>query len=137
MTTLNLRKSAMSQAIIDANPRKNSLSAAYASAESPASAGTQVSEIQPLDLRQPLPKEVFEEVKAEVEQTEGIEIPLGWSKGALLNVRNRGDHYVITLYPEEWDPRHPERAMTFPNTWTCQDFVSRWYARENPDPRAR
>lgn len=64
-------------------------------------------------------------------------LPQGWSKGALLNVRNRGDHYCVTLYPEEYDPRHPERALTFPNTWECQDFVSKWYARETADPRAR
>lgn len=105
---------------------------------------------KPLDLREPLTKEVFEEVRAQVEadQITGladperelflhVEVPAHWSKGALLNVRNRGDHYCITLYPEEFDPRSPERAMIFPNTWTCQDFVSKWYNRETADPRAR
>lgn len=120
-----------------------------------------VSEIKPLDLRAPLPKEVFEEVRAEIEEVRSasdlssaglttasdgtqaseirpeFEIPPHWSKGALLNVRNRGDCYVATLYPEEFDSRHPERAMMFPNTWTCQDFVSKWYSRETADPRAR
>lgn len=124
MTTLSLRKSPLSQA---------------------------VAEISPLDLRKPLPTEAMEEVRREVEMPEQIialsdperelfvhvDVPAFWSKGALLNVRNRGDDYCITLYPEEFDPRHPERAMMFPNTWTCQDFVSTWYARENPDPRAR
>lgn len=99
----------------------------------------------------PQPKEIFEEVRAQVEHPEHIisladpereiflyvEVPAHWSKGALLNVRNRGDYYVITLYPEEEDPRHPERAMRFANTWTCQDFVSKWYSRETHDPRAR
>lgn len=107
----------------------------------------------PLNLRAPLPKEAMDEVRAEVEVITPrldlsqilpdavagiqIDIPMYWSKGALLNVRNRGDHYCITLYPEEFDPRHPERAMMFPNTWTCQDFVSKWYSRETADPRAR
>lgn len=102
-----------------------------------ASDGARANEIRPLDLRAPLPKEVFEEVRAEIEQSSDPPVPVHWSKGALLNVRNRGDAYVITLYPEEFDPRYPERAMTFPNTWTCQDFVSKWYARETADPRAR
>lgn len=68
---------------------------------------------------------------------EGDPIPPNWVKGQLLNVRNRGDYYVITLYPEEEDPRHPERALRFSNTWTCQEFVSKWYALESADPRAR
>ncbi|RQS63848.1 hypothetical protein DID98_02910 [Burkholderia sp. Bp8984] len=63
--------------------------------------------------------------------------PADWRKGALLNVRNRGDAYVITLYPEEFDEEHPERSMRFTNLGECQDFVSRWYAAEHHDPRAR
>lgn len=63
--------------------------------------------------------------------------PADWRKGALLNVRNRGEAYVITLYPEEFDDRHPERSMRFTNLGECQDFVSKWYAAEHHDPRAR
>jgi hypothetical protein len=66
-----------------------------------------------------------------------VRAPDFWSKGALLNVRNAGTHYNVTLYPEEYDPRHPERALQFTNTALCQDFVSHWYAREHFDPRAR
>lgn len=63
--------------------------------------------------------------------------PADWRKGALLNVRNRGDAYVITLYPEEFSDEHPERALRFTNLGECQDFVSKWYAAEHHDPRAR
>lgn len=98
-----------------------------------ASDGTQASEICPEDETVVI-EEVFD---LHDPNCPIVIVPTHWSKGALLNVRNRGDAYVITLYPEEFDPRHPERALTFPNTWTCQDFVSRWYAREAPDPRAR
>ena len=59
----------------------------------------------------------------------------GWQKGQLLNVRNAGSHYNVTLLGEEYDPRHPERCLQFANPADCQNFVSRWYARE-PDPRA-
>ncbi|ABI86463.1 hypothetical protein CH72_643 [Burkholderia ambifaria AMMD] len=68
---------------------------------------------------------------------ESIQPPAYWSKGALLNVRNRGDAYVVTLYPEEFDERRPERALHFTNLGLCQGFVSRWYSRESHDPRAR
>lgn len=63
--------------------------------------------------------------------------PSGWHKGALLNVRNHGAEYVITLWPEEYDVEHEERCIKFTNLGLCQDFVSRWYARESHDPRAR
>ena len=63
-------------------------------------------------------------------------IPAFWVKGQLLNVRNNGAEYVVTLLGEEFDPRHPERALRFPNSARCQDFVSHWYAREHSDPRA-
>lgn len=63
--------------------------------------------------------------------------PRDWVKGQLLNVRNTGDGYTVTLYPEEFDPRSPKRALRFPNTFECQQFVSQWYARESADPRAR
>lgn len=65
------------------------------------------------------------------------EPPADWRKGALLNVRNYGDAYVITLYPEEFDIEHTDRAMRFTNLGECQGFVSRWYAAEHHDPRAR
>lgn len=65
------------------------------------------------------------------------EYPASWSKGQLLNVRNVGSHYNVTLLGEEFDPRHPERCKQFPSSWECQDFVSWWYARESHDPRAR
>lgn len=64
-------------------------------------------------------------------------IPPHWGRGALLNVRNTGADYVVTLFPEEYDPRSPERSMRFANPALCQDFVSRWYMRESADPRAR
>ena len=65
------------------------------------------------------------------------EPPADWRKGALLNVRNYGNAYRITLYPEEYSPEREERALTFTNPGECQDFVSRWYAPEHHDPRAR
>ncbi len=70
-------------------------------------------------------------------QQDEVTVPADWRKGALLNVRNYGDAYVITLYPEEWDQDRPERAMRFTNLGECQDFVSKWYAAEHHDPRAR
>jgi hypothetical protein len=63
--------------------------------------------------------------------------PADWRKGALLNVRNHGAFYVITLYPAESDPRHPERELRFTNLGECQDWVSAWYARESHNPLAR
>jgi len=65
-----------------------------------------------------------------------VEVPPSWTKGQLLNVRNAGEHYVITLLGEEFDPRHPERAVKFSNPALCQDWISRWYQREHFDPRA-
>ncbi|UTV54782.1 hypothetical protein [Burkholderia arboris] len=73
----------------------------------------------------------------ELEEEESIQPPADWRKGALLNVRNRGDAYVITLYPEEFSEERPERALRFTNLGLCQGFVSRWYSRESHDPRAR
>jgi hypothetical protein len=66
--------------------------------------------------------------------------PAGWLKGQLLNVRNRGEFYVITLLGEEDEPPlrpAPSGALRFANSALCQEFVSRWYARESYDPRAR
>lgn len=69
---------------------------------------------------------------AEVDQP----IPAHWGYGALLNVRNAGPEYIITLWPEEFNPEAPERAMRFTNPARCQDFVSKWYARQHHDPLA-
>ena len=63
-------------------------------------------------------------------------VPAHWPLGAVLNVRNTGADYTVTLFPEEYDPRHPERAIKFPNPARCQDFVSRWYSKQHHDPRA-
>lgn len=54
----------------------------------------------------------------------------GWQKGQLLNVRNAGSHYNVTLLGEEYDPQHPERCLQFTQPNDAQDFVSRWYAPE-------
>lgn len=58
----------------------------------------------------------------------------GWIKGQLLNVRNVGSHYNVTLLGEEYDPRHPERCLQFTNSGECQNFVSEWYARDAGRP---
>ena len=86
-----------------------------------------------------VPRETIEEVEPEVivPTALGPEVPEGWHTGELLNVRNHGDAYVLTLFPAEFDPRHPERAMRFTNPGDCQNFVSKWYSRESADPRAR
>lgn len=63
--------------------------------------------------------------------------PADWRKGALLNVRNHGAEYIVTLHPAEYDPRHEDQCMKFTNVGECQAFVSAWYARESHDPRAR
>jgi hypothetical protein len=66
--------------------------------------------------------------------------PISWTKGQLLNVRNRGEFYVVTLLGEEDDPPlkpAPNGALRFTNTALCQDFISKWYATEHHDPRAR
>jgi hypothetical protein len=67
----------------------------------------------------------------------GEKYPSDWVKGMLLNVRNYGDAYVVTLHGEEYSIDRPERALRFTNPALCQDFVSNWYAREHCDPRAR
>ena len=69
--------------------------------------------------------------------TDAPTIPADWHPGMLLNVRNSGDALTITLYPEEFDYRKPERALRFTNFGEGQDFISRWYARQHHDPRAR
>ena len=62
--------------------------------------------------------------------------PADWPLGALLNVRNAGERYLVTLMPEEWDYRHQERALVFTNVAKCQDFISAWYARTWDGQRA-
>jgi hypothetical protein len=64
-------------------------------------------------------------------------VPDFWHKGQLLNVRNFGDAYIITLLGEEYDPEHPERSIRFTNPGECQNFVSDWYARQHHNPLAR
>lgn len=89
----------------------------------------------------PTKEEIVEAVMETIEEfstpPSGEKYPSDWQKGAMLNVRNYGDAYVVTLYPEEWQQDKPERAMRFTNPALCQDFVSNWYAREHCDPRAR
>lgn len=59
-----------------------------------------------------------------------------WKKGQLLNVRNAGPGYRVTILGEEYDPRYPERTLEFSNSFECQKFVSTWYSRQSHDPRA-
>lgn len=79
---------------------------------------------------------VISDVVVQQDSAEPI-YPADWRVGMLLNVRNTGADYTITLYPEEFDYRKPERALHFTNPGECQNFVSRWYMRESHDPRAR
>ena len=55
-----------------------------------------------------------------------------WARGQLLNVRNAGSHYNVTVLGEEFDTRYPERCLQFPNSWECQAFISFWYS---PQPQ--
>jgi len=70
-------------------------------------------------------------------EPEPPQYPADWHPGQLLNVRNTGPDYTITLWPEEADPRKPERALHFTNPGHAQNFVSAWYSRQSHDPRAR
>jgi hypothetical protein len=58
----------------------------------------------------------------------------GWMKGQLLNVRNAGGHYNVTLLGEEYDPSQPERCLQFTQPNDCQNFVSAWYSRGPAGP---
>ncbi|WP_245621139.1 hypothetical protein [Paraburkholderia ferrariae] len=83
-----------------------------------------------------------EQLPAPIEQSESAaDVPVqpsaDWRKGALLNVRNCGDAYVITRWPEEYSPEREDRCIKFTNLGLCQDFVSDWYSRKSHDPRAR
>ncbi len=75
-------------------------------------------------------------IAPESDITKPLECPADWCPGMLLNVRNTGPDYTITLWPEEADPRHPDRALHFTNPADCQNFVSAWYSRQSHDPRA-
>jgi hypothetical protein len=82
------------------------------------------------------PEEPAQYIEIIEDAPEKLSLPSGWSKGALLNVRNTGAEYRITLYPEEFDPMNPERCLRFTNPAQCQDFISNWYSRQSNDPRA-
>lgn len=88
-------------------------------------------------VRRTAPPVVEQDDTPEVVPRAPDEPPADWQKGALLNVRNYGHAYIVTLYPTEHDTEHPERSMEFTNLGECQGFVSAWYARESHDPRAR
>ncbi len=60
--------------------------------------------------------------------------PKDWCKGQLLNVRNAGTHYNVTLQGEEYDPRHPERCLQFANPADAQNFISTWYQQDGRRP---
>lgn len=90
----------------------------------------------------PRPRKVTGQPEPVIEIVEAVfrapdQPPADWRKGALLNVRNHGAEYIVTLHPAEYDPRHEDRCMKFTNVGECQAFVSAWYARESHDPRAR
>jgi len=68
---------------------------------------------------------------------ENIQVPADWREGELLNVRNFGEYYVITKYPEEYSPEHEDRCIKFADLGECQGFASDWYSHHSHDPRAR
>lgn len=74
-----------------------------------------------LRLRQPEPE------PAPVPTGERFTYPKDWSRGQLLNVRNAGERYDVTLLGEEFDPREPTRCLHFGSAYECQDFISWWY----------
>lgn len=95
---------------------------------------------QPI-VADPMPAEFSEPVEVDTSDfiaaaDVGPLVPTHWPYGCLLNVRNTGADYVVTILGEEYDPRHPERAIRFSHQGRLQDFVSRWYARQHHDPRA-
>lgn len=78
-------------------------------------------------LTEPVPEQVKCEPAAEIEQVEARCVyPAHWVPGQLLNVRNYGGDYVVTLMGEEIGD---DNTMKFNNTFDCQEFVSKWYAR--------
>lgn len=74
------------------------------------------------------------EVPAQDQTPEERAKAAGWYKGQLLNVRNAGSQYNVTLLGEEYDPRRPERCLQFTNINDAQTFVSMWYS---PEPGGR
>jgi hypothetical protein len=88
-----------------------------------------------------IPLRTHEVVQSAEEAGFDIELraPSSWTKGQLLNIRNRGEFYVVTLLGEEDEPPlrpAPSGALKFTNPALCQDFISRWYMREHYDARA-
>ena len=81
--------------------------------------------------------ESFDQSSQAIEESTEPQYPSDWHPGMLLNVRNTGPDYTITLWPEEADHRKPERALHFTNPGEAQNFVSTWYSRQSHDPRAR
>ena len=75
----------------------------------------------------------LEPLLEEISVKPALDIPADWNLGALLNVRNHGE-YVVTLFPEEYDYRKPERALRFSNSFEAQAFVSAWYSRTYEHP---
>ncbi len=76
-------------------------------------------------------------VTEEEKPIDPMQPPADWVKGQLLNVRNRGEYYVVTRWPDEYSPEHEDRCLKFTNLGECQAFVSAWYAHQHYDPRAR
>lgn len=81
-------------------------------------------------------QETHAELRDELDEAELLPIPSDWVKGQLLNVRNAGHAYRVTVLGEEYDHRNPARCLEFTNSAECQNFVSAWYARQSTDPRA-
>ena len=81
-------------------------------------------------------RDVYKASCQTLDESADLAIPQDWRQGALLNVRNGGAEYYVTLFPEEYDRDHPERTLRFQNPATCQNFVSKWYARQSFDGRA-
>ena len=101
--------------------------------------GARVQPIQPAVVAhiEPIPLAHIGGTDGVNDATTELAIPADWHPGMLLNVRNSGDALTITLFPEEFDYRRPERALRFTNFTEGQNFVSKWYSRESADPRAR
>ena len=71
----------------------------------------------------PAPAPISESTHETVEPTlDTPDVPADWHPGMLLNVRNVGDSYNVTLWPEEFDTRHPGRCLRFTNTAEAQNF---------------
>lgn len=109
-------------------------------------AGQEAAQVRPTELLEPANGAVPEEQgdsspggRAEQHpgHLSGLEVPPHWKRGQLLNVRNAGSHYNVTLLGEEYDQRYSERCLQFMNPAETQNFVSWWYSRESSNPLAR